>query len=211
MKRSKQALFFLAIVASGALAACWLYFSRKPPQRVAQKPPVPLVEVQQLEKQDIQMVIRGFGTVHPKVEVEIVPQVSGKVIFVHPQFKAGGSIRAGERLLQIDPNDYALAVQQAKAVVADAQVKLDMEKAEAEVAKREWEELHPNTEPPSPLVLREPQIRQAEARLESALAQLAITELSLGRTRLSLPTDAVIMSERVDLGQGLMFRARRSH
>jgi RND family efflux transporter MFP subunit len=147
------------------------------------------------------MFVRGFGTVTPKVLVEVVPQVSGKVVYVNPEFKAGGFIRAGEKLLQIDPRDYELAVRQAQALVADAQVNLDLEKAEAQLAPKQWEALYPNTEPTSALVLREPQIRQAEARLESAKAQLATAELNLERTQLSLPIDAVIMSEKVDLGQ----------
>jgi len=159
------------------------------------------VEVEQLSVRDIQMVVRGFGTVSPKLQVEIVPQVSGKVIYINPQFEAGGFIRAGEELLQIDPRDYELAVQQAQAVVADALVQLDLEKAEAQVAHTEWEQLNPNTEPPSPLVFREPQIRQAQARLESAKAQLATAELHLERTRPSFPIDAIIISQRVDLGQ----------
>ena len=47
------------------------------------------------------------------------------------------------QLLKIDPRDYELAVQQAKAFVAEAQVSLDLEKAEAEVARKEWKQLNP--------------------------------------------------------------------
>jgi multidrug efflux pump subunit AcrA (membrane-fusion protein) len=90
------------------------------------------------------------------------------VVWISPQFKAGGFIRRNEQILKIDPRDYELAVQQANAAVAEAQVRLDLEKAEAKVAIEEWQQLHPNEEPTSPLVFREPQIRQAEARLESA-------------------------------------------
>ncbi|MHC4094744.1 MAG: efflux RND transporter periplasmic adaptor subunit [Planctomycetota bacterium] len=119
------------------------------------------------------MVIRAYGTVSPNVEVDIVPEVSGKVISVNPSLKAGAFIPANERILQIDPRDYEFTVQQTNAVVADALVRLEIEMAEAEVARREWEQLHPGTEPNSPLVLRESQVRQAQAALESAKAQLA--------------------------------------
>ncbi|MHC4735360.1 MAG: efflux RND transporter periplasmic adaptor subunit, partial [Planctomycetota bacterium] len=147
------------------------------------------------------MVIRAYGTVSPKVEVDIVPEVPGKVVSVNSEFKAGGFIPAGDQILQIDERDYKFAVQQTNAVVADAQVKLEIEMAEAEVARREWEQLHPGTEPNSPLVLRESQVRKAKAALESAKAQLATAELKLERTSLSLPFDALIISEKVDLGQ----------
>jgi RND family efflux transporter MFP subunit len=194
-------LVVVGLLAVGVLAAHLLIKSKKPPEKVEQKTLAPLVEVQQLKVRDIQMVVRGFGTVMPKVQVELVPQVSGKVVYVHPDFKPGGFVTAGTKLLQIDPRDYELAVQQALAVVTDAQVQLDLETAEARVARPEWEDLFPNTEPTSPLVFREPQIRKAEARLKSAEAQLATAKLYLERTQLSLPVDAVIMTERVDLGQ----------
>jgi len=196
-----QGLVAIIIVALGALGARQLIKMRKPPVRKDPNTLAPLVEVTSLAKRDMQMVVRGYGTVSPKVKVEIIPEVSGKVVSIHPELKAGGFIRAGEQILQIDPRDYQLAVQQANAAVAEAQVRLDTEKAEAQVAQKEWQELHPGKEPDSPLVLRLPQIRRAEAALESAKAQLAIAKLKLERTSLSLPFDALIISERVDLGQ----------
>jgi RND family efflux transporter MFP subunit len=94
-----------------------------------------------------------------------------------------------------------LAVQQAEAAVADATVLLETEQAEAQVARKEWSDLHPGIEPSSTLVLREPQIRKAKATLDSAKAQLATAKLRLERTSISLPFDILIASESVDLGQ----------
>jgi RND family efflux transporter MFP subunit len=196
-----QLLFALAITTFGILILLVLIKLKKPPQRVEKENPAPLVEVTTLNIRDIQMIVSSYGTVTPKVQVEIVPQVSGKVVSVNPQFKAGGFIPAGSPLLEIDPRDYELAVQQAQAIVAEAVVKLDLEKAEAQVARQEWNQINPNTEPTSPLVLRQPQIRQAQAKLESAEAQLAAANLSLERTELFLPIDVRIVSEKIDLGQ----------
>ena len=196
-----QALIALVFLALGILAIYFLIKLRKPPQRVEQEVLAPLVKVQQLRKRDIQMIVSGYGTVNAKVQTDIVPEVSGKVVNVNPQLKPGGFIPAQEQVLKIDPEDYELSVQQAQALVADAQVKLDVEIAEAEVAKKEWQGLHPNTEPTSSLVLREPQIKQAQAALASAKAQLATAELQFERTSVFLPFDALIISEKVDLGQ----------
>jgi RND family efflux transporter MFP subunit len=196
-----QALFSVFIVFLGIAVAVIFIKFRKPPQRMKQEVLAPLVKVEQLHVQDIPMVIRGHGTVSPKVEVDIVPEVPGKVVYIHPELKVGGLIPAGEQILRIDPRDYELAVQQADAAVADAQVKLETEQAEAQVARSQWEQLHPDTEPTSSLVLREPQIRKAQATLESAKAQLDVAKLKLERASLSLPFDALIISEKVDLGQ----------
>lgn len=199
-----QALLAVGIVIVGVLIALVFIKFKKTPQRKEQEILAPLVKVERLERRDIQMVIRGYGTVSPRVQVEIVPQVSGKVVWVNPQFKAGGFIRHGEQILKIDPRDYDLAVRQANSAVAEAQVKLDLEMAEAKVAREEWQQINPDKEPTSPLVFREPQIRQAQARLESANAGLATTNLNLERTQLTLPIDALVMSEKVDLGQYVM-------
>jgi len=199
-----QALLAVGIVIVGVLIALVFIKFKKTPKQKEPEILTPLVKVERLERRDIQMVIRGYGTVSPRVQVEIVPQVSGKVVWVNPQFKAGGFIRHGEQILKIDPRDYDLAVRQANSAVAEAQVKLDLERAEAKVARVEWQQINPDKEPTSPLVFREPQIRQAQARLESANAVLATANLNLERTQLTLPIDALVMSEKVDLGQYVM-------
>ena len=199
-----QMLLVVVIIIVGIAVAVVFIKLKKPPQRQEQTVLAPLVKVERLDRRDTRMIIRGYGTVNPRLQVEIVPQVSGKVVWVNPQFKAGGFIRRGELILKIDPRDYELALRQANAAVAEAQVMLDLEKAEAKIAKEEWQQLHPGQEPDSPLVFREPQIRQAQARLESAEAGLATANLNLERTRPSLPVDAVIMNERIDLGQYVM-------
>lgn len=196
-----QTLFALLVLMVGVVVAVVLIKLRKPPERIEQVVLPPLVEVRKLNAEAVQMVIQGYGTVTAKVEVDLIPEVAGKVVFVHSELKAGGVIPAGEKILQIDPSDYELAVRQAEAAVAEAQVRLDTETAEADVARREWRQLHPETEPDSPLVLREPQIRRARAGIASAKAQLATAELRLNRTTLSLPFDVLIVNERVDLGQ----------
>jgi RND family efflux transporter MFP subunit len=200
--RAHRQLFVSIVILTVAVFIYLILFSlREPPPKDDTVVLAPLVEVKQLQKQDIPMIVTGYGTVRAKVEVEIAPQVSGKVVSINPQFKAGGFIPAGQEILKIDPRDYKLAVQQAQAGVADAQVKLDLEKAEAAVALDEWRQLHPGTEPDSPLVLREPQIRQARALLDSAKAALATAKLSLERTGVTLPLDVRIVSESADLGQ----------
>lgn len=196
-----QAILTLFVLVVGIVILMLFLKFRKSPERAEQALPAPLVQVLTLGSADAQMVVEGYGTVSPKVRVQIIPEVAGKVVFVHSELKAGGIVPAHERIVQIDPRDYELAVRQAEAAVAEAQVRIDTETAEAAVARREWQQLHPETEPSSPLVLREPQIRQARAALESAKAQLATAELRLERTKISLPFDVLIASETVDLGQ----------
>jgi multidrug efflux pump subunit AcrA (membrane-fusion protein) len=129
-------LLCLVIISTAVVFTILLVKLKKPPERAEQKWLAPLVKVEQLHTRDIQMVVSGFGTVRAKVEVEIAPQIFGNVVWINQQFRKGGFIPAGEVLLEIDPRDYELAVQQAQAAVAEAQVLLDLEKAEAKVVFR---------------------------------------------------------------------------
>ncbi|MBN1844833.1 MAG: efflux RND transporter periplasmic adaptor subunit [Sedimentisphaerales bacterium] len=241
-----QVVLAIAILLAGGLGAVKLTKMRKAPQRQEEEIIPPLVKVMTTTPQDVQMMIPGYGLVQAKVQVQVVPEVAGKVIQVHPGLVNGGFFRAGEVLLRIDPRDYELAVERAaasverakasiqraratteraKAAIEQAKVKLDMERAEAAVARQEWQELHPQEEPDSPLVLREPQIRQAQADLtaaqgdlaaaegdttaaqgdlSAAQAELATAKLRLERTSISLPFNGRVIQESVDVGQYLV-------
>lgn len=203
-KRNKQISISAAIIIAGILITIIMIELKKKPAKVSYPDLAPLVKTEILKPRDIEMVIKGYGTVKPRSAMQIVPQISGKIVSMNPQFRAGGIISAGEQLFEIEPKDFELAVEQAQANVAEMEVKLDIEKSEAAVAKREWGQINPGTEPNSALVLREPQIRQAQAQLFSAKAALAKAELDLARTSITLPIEVCVTEKNVDLGQFVM-------
>jgi hypothetical protein len=59
----------------------------------------------------------GYGTVRPKNQIQIVPQVSGELVFSHPDLAEGKIIAKGEVLFELDPSVYRARVQQAEAEV----------------------------------------------------------------------------------------------
>ncbi len=174
---------------------------REAPVRAETPVARPLVEVRPVRVETMPMNVRGFGTVQPRVEVSVVPQVAGRVVACHPSFVNGGFFKAHEPLITIDQRDYELAVQNAASAVAAAEVAVAREQAEAVVARQEWQQLHPGTEPTSPLVLREPQVKQAQAQLQAAEAQYSRALLDLQRTEVSLPFNGRISQKSVDVGQ----------
>jgi RND family efflux transporter MFP subunit len=190
----------IAVLIIGVAAAALIASARKTPPRVDRPPLGPLVEVTPVEVTDVPVTVTGHGEVVPRVAVDLIPQVAGQVIETHRSLVAGGFFKAGEVLVAIDPRDYDLAVERAQAAVARAKVTLEREMAEAEVAREEWDGLHPGEEPTG-LVIREPQIRQAQAEKAAAEADLDVARLNLERTRISLPFDGVVVSENVDVGQ----------
>ncbi len=167
------------------------------------KPPLVVKTVEAAHKE--QIVFANFqGEVRAKTDIELVTQVTGKVMSVSEKFIEGGEFKAGETLLQIDDSDYQVALKSAQASVASAQVDLDIELATAATNAREWQDLQgkPISEA-NPLRLNKPQIDRANARLDAAKAELAAARLNYNRTKISAPFDGRIMAKSAELGQFL--------
>ena len=174
----------------------------KPEVETRERPTyAPLVRVQTLASQTVEFDVVAQGTVVPRTESQLVAQVGGEVVEVSKSFEAGGFFRRGEVLLRLDRRDYELAVDQARSLVAQAEVALAQQQAEAEVAAAEWHELGEGE--PSALTLRQPQVAQARAALAAAEAQLSRAELDLERTAIRAPYAGRVRQKSVDLGQFL--------
>ncbi len=197
----KQIVLVVIVLLAGFVFFKILASMRKAPAKKEQQSVAPLLNAIVVNTESIQVVIPGFGTVQPKVEVTIIPQVSGKIIECHDDFVNGGLFNAGEALIVIEPDDYELAVESADAAVKQAQVAYEKELAEQKVALQEWEQIHPDQKPDSPLVTRDLQVKFAEAQLKASQAKLSTAKLALERTKITLPFSGIVADESVDLGQ----------
>ena len=83
-----------------------------------------LVEVQVLEPQSMAPLAIGFGKVVPKVEWKAIAEVTGKIVYRHPELEKGKVIPAGTEVLKIDPLDYELKLTQAQADLKSSQTSL---------------------------------------------------------------------------------------
>lgn len=203
MMRVVKIVLPIVILALGFGAFQLLASMREPPQRVAPTYAGPLVEAIAAPLQQVQVVVEGQGTVRPDAQIDLVPQVSGVVVWKDADFKPGGTFAKGALLFRLDPRDYELAVQQAAAQVAQARYQLDLAREEAAIAAAEWERLHAPDQAPTDLVLRKPQLRAAEAALQGAEARLAEARLRLDRTKVYAPFAGRVRTSRVDVGQHL--------
>jgi len=192
----------LLIIAFGVLAAVILIGNRPQPQKIVREDTGALVETFPVNRGRRQVQVHGTGTVQPRQQVEIIPQVSGRVVEISPSLVAGGFFRQGELLFRIEEADYRLAVDRARAGLAKAEFELAAIEGQARVARQEWERFATDSkEPPHPLVIFEPQMKNAQAALLAARAALGQAELDLERTSLRAPFAGVIRSKTVDLGQ----------
>lgn len=184
----------------GVAAFALLKTSATPPQRIEQVYLGPLVQTAAFPAGQVQVLIEGQGTVRPTAQIDLVSQVSGVVVWKSPKLEGGGYFARGEELLRIEAQDYELAVDQAQAQVAQANLRLEQAREQAAVARQEWELLHPG-EVGSPLALYVPQLQVAEADLKAAQARVGEAQLRLKRTRLQAPFAGRVRQSRVEAGQ----------
>ena len=163
-------------------------------------PVIPTVEVITVKQSAYPVIINSQGTVVPRTESTLIPEVSGQIVSASTNFRNGGFFEAGEVLLQIDPRNYENSVVVAQADLAQANAALNEENARTEQALRDWEVLN-LSEKPSDLVLRKPQLKSAEAAVAAAEARLEQAEINLERTQIRAPYAGLVLEKRVDVGQ----------
>lgn len=198
-ERISRVLLPVAVLAAGVAAGAVVY-TTKPP--VEEEPPLVKprsVNTMAVAERSVSMTVESQGTVEARQIVKLVPQVTGAITWVSDKFVNGGIFAEGERILQIDPRDYELAVISAEARVADAAQQLETVRAQAEQAASEWKQLERGT--PTALALRKPQLAGAEAALKSAEAELLKAQLQLERTHINAPFTGIITAKQVDRGQ----------
>jgi RND family efflux transporter MFP subunit len=198
----KRALLSLLILAAGFFIMQFMASLKKAPPKQPSANPGRLVEVMRLSPEDRPVVVSATGTVQARKKASIVPQVSGKVVSISPAFIAGGFFNKGDRLFEIESVDYELLAEKSRAAVAKAEFELSQVESQARVARLEWDRIRiEKKDRPNPLVLYEPQLKNARAALASAKADLKQRRLDIERTRIRAPFNGRIRSESIDSGQ----------
>ncbi len=193
----------LVILAVGIATASYLKNSAP---RTKKQPPVklsPTVQIQKVKPSSFQIIVTAMGTVIPAREVVLKSRVSGEIVEIHPEFTEGGFLKKDMKILQIDPQDYELALARKRSTVTDAEYALKLELGHQTVAKREWELLNqgkPAQDMEKELALRQPHLNKVRADLSAAEAELKAAMLDLERTRITVPFNTMVRSKSVDRG-----------
>jgi RND family efflux transporter MFP subunit len=161
-------------------------------------PNEPLVRTWQASPETVRMSSFTHGSVVPRTESDLIPEVSGRVINMSHALTSGGFFAKGDMLLEIDPLDYEVALEQARAAVASS----ESEFANARKAHERQLDLaskQSTSESQRDDALNRMQFAQASVR--EASARVSRAERDLERTRLLAPFEGRVRSERVDVGQ----------
>ena len=154
--------------------------------------------------------VTATGTLSALVTVQVGAQVSGRIQELKADFNS--PVKKGQVIAKIDPQLFAAAVEQARANYVAAQGNLLKAKVQAVDARRQSErskqlferkliaqaDLDTST---ANADAAEAQVAAAQGSVEQARASLHQAQVNLDYTTIFSPTDGVVISRNVDVGQ----------
>lgn len=204
----KRKLLPIAIVGVAILVSVAMHFFSSPPPKAKSPDTAVAVKTILLHRTQAKLAVESQGTVEPRTSTTLISEVSGTVLKVSPKFVVGGSFEAGDLLLQLDPTDYEVALQQANARLVSMNAQLTFERARASQAEKEWSMTGRPTEEAPLLALRKPYLEEARAKVLQAEAEVKQAERKLARTSIRAPYTGMVAVKSVDIGQYVTVGAR---
>ena len=156
--------------------------------------------VDEVQAEVVTVSVKTQGEVRPKTEIDLISQVSGRIVGLSESFAEGGEFSPGTMLVKIDDADYKLAVVRAEARVAEAHTGLQRELATAKIKEEQWADRRTKGEP-TPYALNKPQVAEARAKIRSAEADLEAARLNLARTEIRVPFHGRVREKNIGIGQ----------
>lgn len=183
----------LSVIGAFVIVATAPSVEFKEPERA-----IPTVRTISAQTETYRHRVRTQGTVAPRSEADLVPEVSGRVVWIAPSLAPGGFFKKGEPLLRLERRDFELAVKRQRAAVQRAASELEF--ASSELDRRQGLS-DAGVASPSQLGEKRRTATVAESNLIDAQAALEQAERDLARTEIHAPFDGRVRNEQVDVGQ----------
>jgi RND family efflux transporter MFP subunit len=195
---SKRVVYPLLVLLAGVAIAAALIISKPAPVGEDYVPPPTTVRTVIAQKRAEHLTVRSQGTVQPRSESQLIPEVSGRVVWMAPSLVAGGAFEKGEALLRIDRADYDNTVERGRAVLTRTRVEREHAGDELERLKK----LHAQK------LASQSQLDEAERRYQVADANFTESNINLqqaqrdlSRTEITAPYRGRVRNEHIDIGQ----------
>ena len=200
MKLDRKSWLTAAVLGSALLVSTALIAFKPAPKPRAIETALPLVEVVVAQPATQRMLVHAQGTLAPRDEIELVAEVSGRVVWISPSFDGAGEFARNETLVRIARDDYAIGEQRAEAAVARAESQLTLARAARERSAALFEA---GATSPATHEQALGGLQVAEANLGDAQAALEQARLALARTEVRAPFAGRVRERKVALGQYL--------
>lgn len=198
MNNVAKGLLTVMVLFVAMLMAYVLLATAPTPEQVEPEQVATAIRVQNVDVISLRLSVRSQGTVTPRTESALIPEVSGRVEWISPNLVPGGYFQEGDVLLRLDSRDLKASVDRSKAALARAE-------AEAEHSRFEMERLEKlvkqNLTSQASLESSIRAKRVSEAAVTEARVSLSQAERDLVRTELRAPYEGLVRNKNVDVGQ----------
>ena len=136
MKKILQKKFVLPLIVLLAVALVLFRVKSEPP--VAHEDlgyPVKAVDVMTVRPIPYRSHATGYGNVEPRITVRAKSEVSGKIVYIHPQLRKGASLPKDTVVLRIEPTTFEFSLEQSKAGLSGSESSLRQLETEEESAR----------------------------------------------------------------------------
>lgn len=191
--------FWPLAVLTGAIVLSFLLVVNRPQLQPKERAvSYTAVRVITVDPKSIVLEVQSQGTVQPRTESELIPEVSGRIIWMSPSLVSGGYFEQGALLLKIEQADYKSTLDKNHAAVTRAEVEFETASSEYKrTLKLEKQKLASQSQ----FDQAQRTYRVAEANLQDAIISRQQAERDLDRTLIKAPFAGRIRAENVDLGQ----------
>lgn len=184
-----------AAAAAGFAALSWTASASRPTAASAE-PLIRPARVMEIAYQRRSQSLVLAGTVVPRIESNLGFRVAGKI--VARSVDVGTVLKPGDLIAQLDPADYRLAVDNARAALTSAEADCTRAKADHE----RYQGLRgTNVFTAQTLEQRQSLAATTQARVEQAKSQLASAENNLAYTELRADSAGVVTAVQAEVGQ----------
>ena len=193
-----KAIITIVVLLAAVAAAAGIIMSRPMPEQLTVSETTSAIRAMTVVKESLRLKIRSEGTVTPKTQTNVIPEIKGRVTWLSPNLVVGGYFQAGDLLVTIDAADYEARTGLAQAQLLRAEAELEHKRFEF---KRLQQLIKDNLVSQSNLENAARAHKIAKANVIESKINLAQAERDLGRTKITAPFEGMVRSESIDIGQ----------
>jgi len=193
-----KAIITIAVLLAAVAAAAGIIMSRPMPEQLTVSEITSAIRAMTVVKESLRLKIRSEGTVTPKTQTNVIPEIKGRVTWISPNLVVGGYFQAGDLLVTIDAADYEARTGLAQAQLLRAEAELEHKRFELQ---RLQTLIKDNLVSQSNLENAARAHKIAKANVIESKINLAQAERDLSRTKITAPFEGMVRSESIDIGQ----------
>jgi RND family efflux transporter MFP subunit len=193
-----KAVITIAVLLAAVAAAAGIIMSRPMPEQLTVSETTSAIRAVTVIKESMRLMIRSEGTVTPKTQTDLIPEIKGRVTWISPNLVVGGYFSKGDLLVSIDAADYEAKSGLARAQLLRAEAELEHKSFEL---KRLQTLIQDNLVSQSNLENAARAHKIAKANVIESKINLAQAERNLTRTKITAPFEGMVRSEAIDIGQ----------